>query len=158
MNADTESNIAKPLDRRRFLKLAAASMLVVTACTSARHRSDLDTAMDELNQLLDDMDTPEQQRVTVIAQRIRARARELADEHRTFTDSFDRMLKTYDSTEVQFTQLITGYNQRRKQMRNNLLRLQDELHTAMTPDDWAEVVRVLNRAGKSLASYQTRGN
>ena len=158
MNTDTEFIAVKPLDRRRFLKLAAASMLVVTACTNARHGSDLDAAMDELNQLLDDMDPAEQQRVYAVARRIRASARELADEHRAFTENFDDMLKSYDTTEAQLTQLIADYGKRRTQMRDDLLHLQDELHTAMTPDHWAEAVRVLNRAGKSLAGYALSGS
>ena len=157
MKTDTESNNAKPLDRRWFLKLAVASMLVVTACTNTRHGSDLDAAMSELEQLIDDMDPDDQQRVTTIAQRIRASARELADEHRTFTGNFDHLLSTYDTTEAKLEQLIVDYGKRRTQMRDDLLRLQDQLHTAMAPEDWAEVVRVLNRAGKSLAGYQMRG-
>ena len=158
MKSHTEFSTAKPLDRRQFLRLAAASMLVVSACTSTRHGSDLDTAMDELNQLLDDMDPAEQQRVSAVARRIQASARELADEHRAFTGNFDHLLRTYDTTEAQLEQLITDYGKRRKQMRDDLLHLQDELHTAMTPDDWSRVVRVLNRAGKSLTGYTLSGS
>jgi Spy/CpxP family protein refolding chaperone len=109
--------------------------------------------MTELNQLLTELDDTEQLQVTAIAQRIQARASELADEHRSFTDSFDRQLSTYDTTEAQLQQLVDDYNRRRQLKRNDLLHLQDELHAAMTPDDWSRVVRVLNRAGKSLAAY-----
>ncbi len=109
--------------------------------------------MTELNQLLAELDDIEQLQVTTIAQRIQARARELADEHRSFTDSFDRLLSAYDTTEAQLAQLTDGYNISRIRKRNDLLHLQDELHAAMTPDDWSEVVHVLNRTGKSLANY-----
>ena len=143
----------KLLDRRRLLKLAAASMLIINGCTNVRQASDLELAMSELDRLLDEMEDDEQHRVTAIVQRIQTHARELAGEHRTFTESFDRMLATYDTTEEQLEQLIGDYNQRRTVKRNDLLQLQDELHTAMEPDEWSEVVRVLNRAGKSLASY-----
>jgi hypothetical protein len=133
-------------------------MLVAAGCTRVRPESDLDAAMSDLNQLIDEMGDNEQQRVTLIVQRIQASARELADEHRTFTDTFDRLLRTYDATEAQLTRLIDTYNNRRTLMRNDLLHLQDELHIAMTPEDWAEVVRVLNRAGKSLAIYTLSSN
>ena len=109
--------------------------------------------MTELTQLLSELDDIEQQQVTAIAQRIQARARELVDEHRSFTDSFDRELSAYGTTEVQLQQLVDDYSRRRLQKRNDLLHLQDELHAAMTPDDWSKVVHVLNRAGKSLAAY-----
>ena len=114
--------------------------------------------MSELNRLLAEMDDNEQQRVTSIVLRIQARASELADEHRTFTDGFDRLLTTYDATDAELQQLIDDYNSYRTLMRNDLLQLQDELHAAMTPEDWAEVVRVLNRAGKSLAGYTLSGS
>jgi DNA anti-recombination protein RmuC len=109
--------------------------------------------MSELNRLLDDMGDDERQRVTAIAQRIQARASELASEHRKFTDSFGRMLATYDVTGAQLEQLINAYNSSRLLKRNELLHLQDELHAAMSPDDWSEIVRVLNRVGKSMAGY-----
>jgi hypothetical protein len=157
VNTLSESRAANPLSRRQLLKLAAASLLVITGCTNVRQESYLDEALNELNKLLDGMDDNEQQRVTCIVQRIRARARELADEHRIFTESFDSLLVTYDTTEAQLQQLVGDYNRRRMAKRNDLLQLQDELHAAMTPGDWAEVARVLNRAGKSLAAYTMSG-
>jgi predicted nucleic acid-binding Zn-ribbon protein len=141
------------LDRRRLLKLAAASLLLAAGCTNTRQDSDLDAAMSELDRLLDEMGENEQRQVTSIVQRIQTRARELAAEHRTFTDNFDSQLSSYHVTEAQLEQLIETYNRRRTLLRNDLLHLQDELHAAMSPDDWAEVMRVLNRAGKSMARY-----
>ena len=149
---------AVSLDRRRLLKLAAASIALATGCATVTRPSDLDSAMSELDRLLDEMGDIEQQRVTSIVQRIQASARDLADEHRTFTDSFDRLLTTYDATEAQLEQLIDTYNRRRTLMRNDLLHSQDELHAAMTPEDWSEVVRALNRTGKSLAGYTLSGS
>jgi len=144
----------KLLDRRRLLKLAVASALVVAGCTNVRQGSDLDTAMNELDRQLDVIADDEQQvKLSSIAQRIQTAARKLAAEHRTFTDSFDRLLSSYDATEAQLGQLIEAYNRQRTLLRNELLHLQDELHATMTPDQWAEVVRVLNRAGKSIAGY-----
>ncbi len=154
----TKSGPFKLLGRRQLLKLAVASLLAAAGCTSARPESDLDVAMGELNQLLDKMDANYQQRVTAIVQRIRARAGELADEHRTFTERFDRLLATYDTTEAQLEQLMDDYNERRRLKRDELLHLQDELHAAMTPEDWNEFVRVLNSAGKSLAGYTLSGS
>lgn len=153
MNTTKEPDTAVSIDRRRLLKLAVASLLVASGCTSVRPESDLDVAMSELNQLLNEMDASDQQRVTAIVQRIRVRAGELADEHRTFTEHFDRLLATYNTSEAQLEQLIGDYSERRRLKRDELLHLQDELHAAMTPEDWSEVVRVLNRAGKSLAGY-----
>ena len=114
--------------------------------------------MNELDRLLDEMNDDQQRRLADIAQRIQARARELAGEHRTFTDSFDRMLTAHDTTEAQLERLTADYNRQRRIKRNELLRLQDELHAAVTPDDWSDIVRALNRAGQSLAGYTLSGN
>ena len=110
--------------------------------------------MNELDRQLDEIADDEQQlKLSSIAQRIQTAARELAAEHRTFTESFNLLLSRYDATEAQLVQLIEAYNRQRTLLRNELLHLQDELHVAMTADQWAEVVKVLNRAGKSIAGY-----
>lgn len=146
-----------PVSRRSVLKLAVASILVIAGCTNIRGESDLDAAVSELSQLVKAMDDKEQQHITAIVRRIQEQANGLADEHRAFTDSFDRLLAAYDATGTQLQQLVESYNKHRVLKRNELLHLQDELHAAMNPDDWAEVVRVLNRAGKSLAGYTLSG-
>lgn len=148
----------KLLDRRQLLRLAAAALLAAAGCTNVRQGSDLDAAVNELDRLLDEMDDDQQRRLVDIVQRIQARARELAGEHRTFTDSFDRMLTAYDATEAQLERLTADYNRQRRNKRNELLRLQDELHAAVTPEDWSDIVRALNRAGQSLAGYTLSGN
>ena len=110
--------------------------------------------MNELDRQLDEITDDEQQlKLSSIAQKIQTAARELATEHRTFTDSFESQLSSYDATKAQLEQLIEAYNRQRTSLRNELLHLQDELHAAMTPDQWAEVVKVLNRTGKSIAGY-----
>lgn len=159
MITTVKHNDPKLLNRRQLLKLAVASALVVAGCTNVRQGSDLDVAMNELDRQLDVIADDEQQvKLSSIAQRIQIRARELATEHRTFSDSFDHLLSTYDATEAQLEQLIETYNSRRTLLRNDLLHLQDELHTAMTPDQWAEVVRVLNQTSKSIAGYTLSGS
>ena len=142
------------LNRRLLLKLAVASLFLTTGCTNTRHETDLDAAMSDLNRKIDEIDDNERLlKLVSITQRIKASTRELATEHRIFTDNFDRLLGTYDATEEQLEQLIETYSRQRALLRNNLLHLQDELHAAMTPDEWAEIVHVLNQAGKSLANY-----
>jgi uncharacterized protein YlxW (UPF0749 family) len=158
LHTKTPSIISTPLDRRQLLKLATASILVVTGCASTRGGSGLDAAVSELGRLTEEMDGKEQQRITAIVQRIQEQANGLADEHRSFTDSFDRLLAANDATETQLQQLVENYNDRRVLKRNELLHLQDELHAAMRPEDWAEIVRALNRAGKSLAGYTLSGS
>jgi len=142
------------LSRRQALKLAVASVLLVSGCTTTSSGSDLDAATNDLDIVLNQMGgNDEQEKLTSIARRIQSRARELAAEHREFVNSFDHLLSDYNATEAQLKQLIEAYATRRKLLRDDLLHLQDELHAAMTLDQWVRVVQVLNQTGKALASY-----
>ena len=142
------------LSRRRVLRLAAASVLLVAGCATFRQGSDLDAAMSDLDGLVDEIaGNGEQVWLASIVRRIEIRARDLVAEHREFVDSFDHLLREHAVGEAQLNQLIKAYARRREWLRNDLLRLQDELHASMTPDDWAEVVQVLNRTGKAVATH-----
>jgi len=142
------------LSRRQALKLAVASVLLVTGCSTMTSSSDLDAATNDLGIVLNQLGgDSEQEQLASIARRIQSRARALAAEHREFVNSFDSLLNEYDATEAQLEQLIEAYASKRKSMRNDLLHLQDELHAALTPDQWAEVVLVLNQTGNALSAY-----
>lgn len=142
------------LSRRQVLRLAVASVLLVSGCAGMTSSSDLDAATNDLGIALKQVgDNDDQEQLTSISRRIQSRARELAAEHREFINSFDRLLSEYDTTEAQLDQLIETYATRREALRNDLLHLQDELHAALTPDQWAEVVKVLNQTGNALAAY-----
>ena len=116
--------------------------------------SDLDTAVSELNDLLNEASIDGESTLLVsIANKIETSARELAAEHKAFIDNFDQLLSNHDTTEVKLKQTVKAYATRRRQQRDGLLHLQDELHAAMTPDEWDRVVQVLNHTGKAIASY-----
>jgi septal ring factor EnvC (AmiA/AmiB activator) len=153
MNTTIQHNSSALLSRRQVLKLAVTSVLLVAGCATMSS-SDLDKAVSNLNGLLDQIaDNERQELLTSIAQRIKLKAQELGAEHQAFVGSFDRMLNKHDTTEAQLKQAIEAYSKRRQQLRNDLLGLQDELHTSMTPDEWDKVVEVLNQTGKAIASY-----
>ena len=142
------------ISRRQALKLAISSVLLVTGCTTMNSPSDLDIAVSELNELLNDAAIDSDRAILVsIANKIKTKARELTAEHKTFIDSFNQLLSNYDTTENQLEHTAKAYATRRRQLRDELLHLQDELHTAMTPDEWDKVVQVLNQTGKAIASY-----
>ena len=142
------------LSRRQAFKLAAASVLLVAGCATFRQGFDLDAAMSDLEGLVGEIaGNGEQVWLASIVRRIEIRARDLVAEHREFVDSFDLLLREHSVTEMQLNQMIEAYARRREWLRNDLLRLQDELHVSITPDDWAEVVQVLNRTGKAVATH-----
>ena len=142
------------LDRRQLLKLAAASVLLVSACAKVKEKPESEKAISELASVLDDIASNGQQpKLITIAERIESQARELAAEHRAFIADFNRMLNDRDVTETELGRLINTYAERRAFMRNNLLQSQDKLHTSLSPEQWTEVVQVLNRAGTAVSGY-----
>lgn len=142
------------LERRRVLRLAAASVLVVGGCANLNRTSDLDASLQDLDTLLA-QSAPEgaQDDVNAIARRIESRARDLATEHREFVNGFDRMLAKHSATEAQLDQLIEIHQRRRTWLRNDLLYLQEELRAALSPQDWAQVAKVLNETGTGVTVY-----
>jgi Spy/CpxP family protein refolding chaperone len=154
MNTAIQHKPSTLLSRRRVLKLAVASVLLISGCAGMTSSSDLDAATNDLGIALKQVgDNDDQEQLTSISRRIQSRARELGAEHREFVNSFDHLLSDYDATEAQLKQLIDAYAKRRKLLRDDLLHLQDELHAALTPEQWAEVVQVLNQTGNALSAY-----
>jgi len=143
------------LNRRQVVQLAAAALLVA-GCASVspiRGGSDFDEVNADLQSSLDEIaDSPgEQVRMASIARRIENRSRALVAEQEEFTNGFNIMLNTRDITEAQLTDLIDGQSERREWLRHDIFRLQDELHAELTPEEWTEVVEVLNRKGETVA-------
>ncbi len=147
-----QSEEAISLNRRQVLQLAAASLLVA-GCASFRSGSDFDEINADLQSLLDEIadSSGEQVRLASIARRIENRSRALVAEQEEFVKGFDSMLNTRDISEAQLSKLIDDYSHRREWLRNDLLHLQDELHAALTPEEWTEVVEVLNRKSQTVA-------
>ena len=147
------SNEAAEIGRREFLNLAVASMVLVSGCATFRGGSDLDAYQDELRQLLEDIaeNHGEQLRLASIARRIEIRSNELVAEHQEFVGTINSLMSTRDVTEEQLGQSVDSYSSRRKWLRDDLLQLQDELHNALGPDEWEEVISLLNSTGTAVA-------
>ena len=149
---------ATQLSRRQVLKLGVAAVLLVSGCATFRRESDLDGALGDLDQALAELEPDAKRaRVVSIAERIETRARELVAEHRDFVDRFDQLLGEHDVPEAQLTEMIDARSGRRITLRNDLLLLQQELHDALSPGEWNEVVEILNRTGRAVGSKPFTG-
>jgi hypothetical protein len=144
----------KRIDRRQLLKLAAASVLLISACTCKQEEPESERVLSELGSLLHEMaDIDGRETLISIAERIESEGRYLVIEHRAFVSKFNTLLNDRDVSETQLGKLINAYAKRRATLRNKLLHLQEELHASLSPDEWAEVVRLLNRTGEALSGY-----
>ena len=54
MGITIQSHPSTPLSRRQVLRLAISSVLLIAGCTTMSNSSDLDTAVSELNDLLNE--------------------------------------------------------------------------------------------------------
>ena len=146
------------LGRREFLiGLSAASLLLAAGCASFRTSSDLDTAFEDLDALLDRESKAHSDKLASIAERIRDQSRALVATHETFITDFNGQASNRSVTVEELQQLVADYESRRVQLRNDLLLLQDELHTALPPDVWQELLKVLNRKSQAMASKTISG-
>ena len=155
----TDEVARRAISRRDLFELAVASLLVASGCATSSPNADLDGYLGALRMQLDGLAQNDAERIDLVsvARRIEIRSRELAAEHREFLASFDALMRERDVAEAQLGKAIASYSERRKWLRDDLLKLQDELHDALPPDDWSEVVKVLNRTGRAVGGAATRG-
>ena len=147
-------------NRRQVIGLAAAAfVLAVSGCATFRRGSELEEAFADLESLLDELAKNDARQVYLasVARRIKIRCRALIAEHEEFVLSFGTMLSTRDISEAQLSRVINEYGERREWLRNDLLRLKYELHDALTVDEWAEVVQVLNHKSQAVAETTISG-
>jgi len=141
------------LNRREFLiGLSAVSLMIVSGCATLRRGSELDAAFADLDAQLNRASGVDTHQLASIAKRIRARSQTLIDTHETFVTAFNDKASNRSVTAEQLQQLVSDYEVQRQTLRNDLLHLQDELHAALPPDVWSDVLEVLNRKSQSIAA------
>lgn len=149
---------APPISRRQALKLAVAALLLVAGCATFRRESGFDAALRDLNDALDEIGPEEKRaRVASIARHIETQARELVAEHRDFIDRFDQLLRERVVPEAQLEEAVDAHSDRRIALRNDLLQLQQELRDALSPEEWDQVVEILNRTGQAVGQKSFAG-
>jgi hypothetical protein len=134
-------------------------MLVISGCANLRRGSDLDAYQMELRDLLEGMadDDADEVALLSVAQRISIRSRDLVAEHQEFAASFAALMSERDATEEQLADMVGRHQDRRQWLRDDLLRLQDELRAQIGPDDWADVSAVLNRKAPAVSGSAFTG-
>ena len=145
------------VSRRDALRIsvAAAAMLVIGGCKSSGSSKEIDAASKDLGKALDKIasDDAERAELASIARRIQVGAREMLDDYRDFQGQFDTLSAMRDTTSDKLLDVARKYQARRMKLRNGLFRLQDELRSALTAEEWAEVVAILNRKA-AAAGYR----
>lgn len=147
------------LYRREFLiGLGAISLMLATGCATFRSGSELDASFADLDALLNQAPGVDNDQIATIAKRIRDRSQKLVDTHETFVKTFNDMASNRSVTDKEIQKLGDDYNVDRQIRRNDILHLQDELHAALPPDVWADVLKVLNRKSQAIAAGNISGS
>ena len=79
------------------------------------------------------------------------------EDHLEFQGNFDTLSILPEVSSADLKRLGSEYQARRITLRNDLLRLQDELRAELTAEEWAEVVDALNKKAKSVARDVEKG-
>jgi hypothetical protein len=142
------------LQRRRVLAgLGAAALLIISGCGTLRRQSELDAAFSDLDELLAQAQEPEAEQLAAVASSIKASARLLIQNHEQFIENFNEEASKRSVSAAELEQKVVDYDRRRREHRNQLLQLQDELHEQMPPELWPEALAILNRKGQSIGSH-----
>lgn len=120
-------------------------MFAANGCAAFRSESELDSALAELETLVKSIDGDTDDRLVVIAGQISEESRSLSDAQDQFAREFNRQAADRDVSDDTLTQLVMDHDANRLELRNQLLRSQDELYRAVPKDAWPEVLEVLNR-------------
>lgn len=141
------------IDRRTFIiGLGASAMMVISGCATSRNSSEMDTAFADLEVLLNQSSESNTEQLAAIARRIRDQSREFLNANQTFITAFNAQASSRSATSEELQQLVDNFDVDRQTMRNNLLRLQDELYAALPADAWSDVLEVLNRKSEALTA------
>ena len=153
----TEGESPAGLSRRTVLVgIAGSALLLANACALFRPRSELDIALAELESILSQVDSEDDDDVMAIASKIKTQAIGLLETHEAFAKEFNRMAADRQVTKGALVELAEAYDPRRLAQRDELLRSQDELHAAVPDDAWEEVLAVLNRKGRAVVPRHAR--
>ena len=138
------------LGRREALRVGAAlaCLLTVGACRSTGgSTTELESARSELLLALQELGRGDlgEVRLQTIGRAIADGARFFVDEQRAFLSDFDRLLRRPDVAAADIQTFADDFGVRRTRVRNDLFRLQDELRSELTADEWPRVVAALNR-------------
>ncbi len=134
----TEGEIPAGISRRSVLVgIAGSALLLANACAVFRPRSELDVALADLESILSQIDSEDDEEVMAIASKIKAQAIALLETHEAFAKEFNRMAANRYVTKGALVELAKEYDARRLGQRDELLQSQDELHAAVPDDTWA---------------------
>jgi len=142
--------------RHALISLAGAALFITNGCAMLRNESELDSALAELDSLLQSIGSQSDDRLVALAGKISEQTHGLMDAHDEFESEFNRQAADRDVSGDALTGLVAGYDTNRLQLRNELLHSQDELHELVPNDAWPEVLEVLNRKQQARVPGRAR--
>jgi hypothetical protein len=141
------------LNRRDFvIGLGASTLMVISGCATSRNSSEMDTAFADLEVLLNQSSGSNTEQLASIARRIWDQSREFLNTNQTFITAFNGQASSRSVTMEELQRLVDNFDVDRQTLRNKLLQLQDELHTALPADAWPDVLEVLNRKSEAITA------
>jgi ElaB/YqjD/DUF883 family membrane-anchored ribosome-binding protein len=140
------------MTRREFMICVAASaLLVASGCATFRRGSEVDAALGELESLLSQFGDADEEELMAIAERIGHNVRALLDKHERFGEEFNARARDRSVSDESLQELANDYEAGRVMLRNELLRVDQELFAALPVDANADVLELLNRKSRMLA-------
>ena len=143
-------NYAGMTRRELMICIAASALLVASGCATFQSDSEFDAALGELESLLSQIDDADEANLRAAADRIGQDVRALIDKHERFGDEFNARARDRSVSDESLQELVSDYEAGRVVLRNELLRADQKLFTALPVDAKADVLALLNRKSRML--------
>lgn len=134
-----------------LIALSAAAITVANGCAMFRSESELDSALEQLDYLLQATGDQPDEDLVALSRAIGDQARRLIEAHDDFEREFNELARDRNLPDHELTQLVVAYDTKRRELRNDLLKSQDELLDSVPADVRPEVLEALTRKQYALA-------
>ena len=129
--------------------LAGTAFLASSGCAAFRSKSEIDAAFADLEALLE---AGNQSDAVEIAKRMKVGSYALLETHESFVTQFDSSARNRGVAASDLHAIVDDYLASRKSQRDEILRMQDELHAAIPASAWQEIHEVLTRKVDAVAA------
>ena len=140
------------MNRRDFL-VCIVSVAALSGCGLLPSRaSEIDRLFDELDALVANLPVQQRENLESLADSLHKKSSQLLADHQDFLENFNDSASDRTVSGEELEDLYEAYESQRVAQRNDILRLQDDLHAAVPAEAWTDIRDVLNRKGALVGS------
>ena len=139
-----------------MIGLAGAALVVAHGCAAFRSESELDSALEDLEDLLHAIGGESDDQLVFMAEKIGEQSGRLIETHDSFDSEFNRLAAARNVSDEKLARLVSDYDMNRRELRDELLESQDALLRAVPGEARPDVLEILNRKQQARMPHRVR--